>query len=269
MLTHVPRKYTEEHVRWSGLSNSVGIALNSMMLLSDVSRFRVTVTILNGEKHALPVGPDCAYARSYGIAQRGEDACRPDVTQARPSNQPELWNCVQGCNCNFTDNRLQMAVFRDPRPLAVSAYFHMLREHPQAVARTSVDAYVENMLPVFCQWVSVRYLLFAELLRDTSVTLWYDEALENPVSWHNEFFGFVGLSFPNNVVQIAANASMSGGSIMGFPAKGIDKHEGGAAAALTRSFKDEISPSTLSIMDDILRIWLPPQVLEKIDLSPL
>ena len=189
------------------------------------------------------------------------------MTQAQPSNQAELWNCVKDLNCQFTDDRLQMAVFRDPRPMAVSAYFHMLREDPRVVRDMSVDAYVMTMLPEFCQWVSVRYLIFAELLRDNSTMFWYDEALEDPMLWQADFFDFVGLKLPNDVLWKAAEAAMRGGSIMGFPSKGIDKHEGGAAVADVRSFRDELNSTTLANMDDVLRVWLPPTILRRIKVS--
>lgn len=195
---------------------------------------------------------------------KDDTVCRSEVT---PSSQPELWNCVKSSNCQFVDDRLQMAVLRDPRPLAVSSYFHMLREYPLVVRDMSVDTYVVAMLPLFCQWVSIRYLVFAELLQDRSVIFWYDEALEDPVFWHVGFFDFVGIRIPDKVLRRAANVAMRGGSIFGFPAKGIDRHEGGAAAARTRSFRDELNSTTLASMDDVLRTWLPTMMLEKIDVS--
>lgn len=229
--------------------------------------YRVIITILKGGKHTLPVGPDCKYSRRAGIAVEKETVCKSEVSRGRPSNQPELWNCVKSSNCRFVDDRLQMAVFRDPRPLAVSSYFHLLREHPLVVKDMSVDTYVVAMLPVFCQWVSVRYLVFAELLRDASIIFWYDEALEDPVFWHVGFFEFVGLRIPDEVLRRAASVATRGGSMFGFPSKGKDRHDGGAAVAPTRSFRDEINSTTLSNMDDILRTWLPTVMLEKVNVS--
>ena len=157
-----------------------------------------------------------------------------------------------------------MAVLRDPRPLAVSAYFHLLREYPLEVKGLSVDTYVATMLPEFCQWVSVRYLVFGELLRDRSAMFWYGEALDDPVSWHVDFFEFVGLNMPEEVLKKSADVAMRGGSILGFPSKGLDRHDGGAAAGLTRTFRDELNSTTLANMDDVLRVWLPPAMLEKV-----
>lgn len=228
---------------------------------------RVKITILNGDKHTLPVGPDCEYSRRAGIAAQDENVCRSDVARELPFNHPELWDCVRRSNCRFVDDRLQMAVLRDPRPLAVSSYFHMLREYPVVVKDVSVDMYVVAMLPVFCKWVSVRFLVFAELLRDTSTIFWYDEALEDPVFWHVVFFDFVGLKIPDKVLRRAAIVATRGGSIFGFPSKGIDRHDGGAAAARTRSFRDELNSTTLADMDDVLRTWLPKIMLDQVNVS--
>ena len=225
---------------------------------------RVEITILNKEKHALPVGPECAYSRRKSIAMEGDTVCKSDVAQ---SNHPELWACVRNSNCQFVDDRLQLAVLRDPRPLAVSSYFHMHREYPETVEGLTVDTYVETMLPMFCRWVSVRYLIFAELLRDSSIIFWYDEALDDPVFWHVGFYDFIGVRVPDKVLRKAAEVAMRGGSIFGFPTKGLDKHEGGAAAGLSRTFRDELNSTTLANMDDVLRVWLPTEMLQKVGVS--
>lgn len=111
----------------------------------------------------------------------------------------------------------------------------------------------------------MRYLLFGELLAAKSAVFWYDETLADPTGWHSMFFEFVGLEFPNIVVEkaasAAANAAISGGTLYGFPLKGMDKHTGGGDPQKSRTFRDEVSPTTLSRMDDVLRVWLPPVML--------
>ena len=222
------------------------------------------ITILNNDKHALPVAPDCAYTRRRGIAIEGDAVCK---SGAQLSNQPDLWDCVKNSDCPFVDNRLQMAVMRDPRPLAVSSYFHMLREYPDTLSGMTVDTYVATMLPIFCQWVSIRYLVFAELLKDTSIIFWYDEAQDDPVVWHVKYYNFVGIRVPDEVLRKAATIATRGGKMFGFPSKGLDKHEGGADAGLTRTFKDELNSTTLTNMDDVLRVWLPAEMLQKLNVS--
>lgn len=162
-----------------------------------------------------------------------------------------------------------MAILRDPRPMVVSAYFHQLENAPSYVQGVSVDEFVLLMLPILCKWLSVRYLLFADLLAAKSAIFWYDEALADPIGWHESFFSFVGLKLPQDIVRKAAKAASDGGKIFGlFPSKGMDKHQGGADADEGRTFRDEVNSTTLSSIDDVLRVWLPPVVLEKLDVKP-
>eukprot|EP00903_Cladosiphon_okamuranus_P021789 g20035.t1 len=79
---------------------------------------RVKITLLSQDKHRLPVGPDCEYSHFGGVASQDRGVCGFAATGRQPSNQPELWNCVKSSRCQFVDDRLQMAVFRDPRELA-------------------------------------------------------------------------------------------------------------------------------------------------------
>lgn len=223
---------------------------------------RVTITIVNFSKHTLPVDAGCNWSHGGGIASARDKTCTPRLGGERPKNKDELWKCVEESACRINSERLQMAVMRDPRAVAVSAYYHKLRGSPSAVKGMSVDEFALALLPVICQWVSIRYFLFSELISTASKIFWYDDAKANPKQWHLELFSFVGLRVPESVVSKAADAAQQGGHILGFPAKGVDEHVGGVEATAERFFANEVTVDTLVQMDSVLRSWLPPAVLE-------
>ncbi len=148
----------------------------------------------------------------------------------------------------------------------MSAYFHTLRFERHKVDGVSVDDFVLEILPTTCKWVAVRYFLFAEVLAPKSSLFWYNDAENRPEEWHHQFFDFVGLNLPSWVVIRAADVAVGRATdkrLARFPAKGLDPHSGGEAPVVERSYRDEVSPETLLRMDDILRVWLPPVLLEK------
>lgn len=227
----------------------------------------MTITLTNTDKHTLPVDASCAWYHKRGIAEEDAAVCNPVDGGAVAMNQAELWQCATDAACPIIDNRLQLSVMRDPRAIAVSAYFHILREYPQTMRYASVDEYASAFLPAACKWLSIRYMLFSEMLGDRSLLAWYDDAQENPSEWHRRFLEFVGLRMPDEVVAVAVGDATGGGSRFGFPVKGIDRHQGGAEANPTRSFRDEISAETLENMDAVLRVWLPPAVLQHLGVA--
>lgn len=116
--------------------------------------------------------------------------------------------------------------------------------------------------------MSLRYLLFAEILGHKSSLFWYDDAQENPDAWHDEFYQLIGLRMPMSVVEKSvaiATGQVSDSRLAGFPSKGIDVHSGksGSQTSGKRTFRDEVSAATVSKMDAMLRVWLPPVLLEK------
>lgn len=232
----------------------------------DIGFCRVSITILNTAKHTLPVSDECGYVRGGGVARPEDKVCKTSPGTSRPENYVGLLNCMRESMCEITDNRLQMAILRDPRPMTVSAYFHQLRNTPRLVEDMTLDEYVIVMLPIICKWLCVRYFLFAEWLAADSMIVWYEDALSDPVGWHDMFFSGVGLMLPESVVEKAASAASDGGKNFGFPSKGRDAHPGGINAP-DRTYQDEVNAATLSIVDDILRVWLPPVVLEKLGVS--
>lgn len=178
---------------------------------------------------------------------------------------------MKDAECLINDDRLQLAAMRDPREATVSTYFER-RSHQSAASQRgqealksakSVDAFFNRSLPSMCMSTSVRYLLFTELLANTSEVFWYDDAVVDPVHWHDKFFSFVGINLPQAEVVTAARAASAGGSILGFPSKGLDQYPGGKRfKPVNWWYRDKLSVTSLSTMDDVLRVWLPPSVLE-------
>ena len=154
------------------------------------------------------------------------------------------------------------------RPVAVSAYFHSLRNYPQVLKGASLDDYALRFLPTVCKWVAIRYYLFAEVLADRSALFWYDDALESPQDWHDGFYDLVGVRVPAGVRSKAVDVAVgraSEGRFTHFPVRAIDLHflgEDGPSAS-NRTFRSEVSPETLLEMDAVLKVWLPPVLLRK------
>lgn len=166
-----------------------------------------------------------------------------------------------------------MAVLRDPRAVTVSSYFQLLHQDSPRVDNPkenfdSVDDFFQAHLPSVSMWVSIRYFLFTELLAEQSAVFWYDEAVADPVDWHGRYFSFVGVHLPLDEVIEAARIASGGGGILGYPSKGLDTHPGGEEQTETRKFRDELNPTSLAGMDDVLRVWLPPVVLDRLGLLP-
>ncbi|CAM9470059.1 unnamed protein product [Scytosiphon promiscuus] len=233
----------------------------------------VVYTLTNLHKHKLPVQDNCGFAHFKGVPSLEGKVCT-NRSGREPKNHKELVECVQEAACPVVDDRLQMSVMRDPRPVAVSMYYHMRRVHPEFFPENSVDKYALDLLPAICQWVSIRYHLFTEILGQKSSLFWYNDAQENPEEWHNRFYDFVGLRMPAGVIANStaiATGQASDDRLSRFPSKGTDAHvdgnNGGDPPAQKMQFRDEISPATLSKMDDVLRVWLPPVLLERLEIS--
>lgn len=170
------------------------------------------------------------------------------------------------------DNRLQLAVMRDPRDVVVSSYYfavHLNHAHVVEQYGSSVDDCARTLLPALTKWISLRYLLFSRILGKRSMVFWYESAMDDPFGWHLDFFSFIGLGMPHHVTQEASLVAAQGGQILGFPSKGLDPHPGGveAESQSSRSFKDELQPDTLEMLDDVLRLWLHPSMLEELGIS--
>lgn len=218
------------------------------------------------------MGDSCAYQHPRGIdlgaysEQKHPDgnACTfTDGTSVK--NVSDLWQCVSQASCGIVDDWLQLAVFRDPRPVAVSAYFHTKLHKGKDLG--SMEAFVAKELPLMCQWVAIRYILFSGILPDQSVTFWYDDTMADPWNWHTRWFYALGLQLPIHVIASTAQEAVA--NDFSFQYKTIDKHPGGEtpAAAGVRRFEDEVTQETLELADAILREWLPPVLLTKLGVT--
>ena len=161
------------------------LALCAPFLFSLVLSHRVSIELSDLDKHTLPVNHGCAYSHARGIDFglmkgdfRAKNACKFHDGR-RISSQDDLWQCMHAADCEFVDDWLQMAVFRDPRPAVVSSYYHIKRL--ARVDLPSLEEFVAAKLPIMCQWLAVRYTLFSGSLSHQSTEFWYRKALANPL----------------------------------------------------------------------------------------
>lgn len=150
--------------------------------------------------------------------------------------------------------------------MVVSAYYHHVRNSPEQVLGVSLDQYVLMMLPTVCKWVAIRHLLFGDILAEKSSMFWYEDARERPEDVQRQFFDFVGVRVPNDVVKQSAAVAVGRAKdkrASFFPIKGIDPHAKGA----THSYRGDLLPETLLRMDDALRVWLPPVLLRRFEVD--
>lgn len=219
---------------------------------------RVTIAISTIAKHTLPVSQGCSWDHPDSVP-REYDGCK--FVQGRPvADYNDLLACIQESPCEIVDDRAQMVILRDPRPVTVSCFFHQMNYNRGAIKGT-VEDYVMEMLPSVAQWVAIRHFLFEEMLADRSTVFWYDDAIDQPLTWHQRWYESVGLRLPSDVIEAASFASSgNGASNYRMP------HPGGGHAAVDRSFKDEIGEELQAYMDDVVRQWLPPVLLAKIGL---
>lgn len=212
------------------------------------------------EKHTLPVNTQCAFAHSGGMERKGVQPCSfPDGSPV--NSHEDLWRCMLEADCTITDDWFTMAVFRDPRPTIVSAYFHIEAHTNRKLG--DLDAFVARELPLSCQWLAARYILFAGTLADRSMEVWHSDAMADPLGWHYRWFYEIGLQLPFHVVEATARAAAADDIV--FAHKTVDQHPGEEPMAEegARRFEDEVSPETLELAEAVLRRWLPPVLLER------
>ena len=132
----------------------------------------------------------------------------------------------------------------------------------------NLEVFVGQQLPILCQWLSIRYFLFSGFLPRLSVEVWYDDALTDSLAWHYRWFDAIGLQLPSRAVEALAEAASA--NDLGFNNKYVDLHPGGAPriGKSLRKFEDEVAPEVLEIVDEVLRVWLPPVLLEKLGVTP-
>lgn len=129
-----------------------------------------------------------------------------------------------------------------------------------------MDVYFHLFLGAICRWSSLRYLLFTEILDDRSAIFWFEDTFADPVDFHGRLLSFAGLHLPlETVVQMAQDTS-NGRRPYGFRVKGPDMHVGGLEPGDNRTFRNELNPESLAMMDDVVRTWMPPALLRRFDI---
>lgn len=235
--------------------------------------FRVSITTSMAFKHRLPVNSSCAFSHvgdiGFGRHEGQGNARNQPCTFADGTpvnNHDDLWRCMHEADCDITDDWTQLAVFRDPRPAIVSTFYHVEVHTKQG--RGDLEAFLMRELPIMCQWLAVRYILFTGILGHRSIEVWYSDAMNDPLGWHYHWLHAVGLQLPFHVVEDMAQAAAA--DDLGFKHKKIDRHPGekNRTESGVRRFEDEVSPEFLDFADDVLRAWLPPVLLERFGVVP-
>ena len=232
---------------------------------------RVAIVLTKNKKHTLPVEASCAYSHNGGmdlaISDRyiGKTACTFE-DGSKVENKDDLWRCMQEANCEINDDWLQMAVFRDPRPMVVSSYYHRKVQGSKHLGE--LNDFVTRELPILCQWVALRYMLFRGLLVHQSMEFWYDDVMSDPLRFHYHWFYSVGLQLPPQVVKGTTQAAVA--DKLGFGHKDIDAHPGEKPRndSGVRRFEDEVSPELVEMANTVLRAWLPAVLLDRLGIVP-
>lgn len=220
------------------------------------------------EKHRFPVNKACSWAHGGGVDVEVPSVCT-FADGSKPSDYMEIWHCMEENRCHLTAGDVQqMAVFRDPRAVAVSTYFwesvyNIVDDNGQPLE--TVDDYALRILPILCQWIAVRHILFGEYLPEQSTIFWYEDIMTSPVEYHRKWLASVGLHLPVRELESAAEIALRGE--FDFSVKGFDLHPGSSTHPQNRTYRDELADDTLAKMVPILRQWLPPVFLSKIGVS--
>ncbi|CAM9488689.1 unnamed protein product, partial [Laminaria digitata] len=126
--------------------------------------------------------------------------------------------------CRLVDDRLQMVIFRDPRPAAVSSFYY-LSSKKYIPEDMDVDAFLLRHFRSFCKWLLVRMVLFKQRTpKDQYVCFWYDQWKADPAEWYRQLFRMLGLTFPGSVLVASTEAALA--DDFPFFSKGHDVHGG-------------------------------------------
>lgn len=121
-------------------------------------------------------------------------------------------------------------------------------------------------MPTICRYMHIRHLLLLEQMGDITTPFFYDESWADPIGWHRSFMSLIGLSPLDSILEKAADTAVR--RDFGFKSPGANAHPGGAEAANTRTWKDEVSVGLKDRMDEVCRLWLPPALMETLDILP-
>lgn len=73
-----------------------------------------------------------------------------------------------------------------------------------------LNTFVLDTLPIVCQWIAHRFMLFADTLDNQSILFWYDDATADPVTWHHDWVASAGLHIVATHVEIVTDAALRG-----------------------------------------------------------
>lgn len=219
-------------------------------------------------KHKLPVR-QCSWAHNGHLDYDRSSVCV--FSDGRePANYDDLWLCMEEAKCVIeTEGERQMAVLRDPRAVIVSTFYYAGAYHEVDANGNPVftlDSFVLRYLPVIAQWTAVRYILFTGYLAKESTIFWYEDAIDDPRTWHLRLLASIGLRLPEEVIRRAVDAALDGDFI--FKVKSIDHHKGRDENMTARSFDNILREETLEEAEAILRTWLPPPLLARLQIPP-
>lgn len=150
---------------------------------------------------------------------------------------------------------------RDPRGIAVSTYFHLVRYYPRTLRKgQTLDEAVIAFLPGICQWIAIRHILAGGIMPKTSHLFWYEESKDRRIEWYFRLLASFGLQLPVSEVSTMVDLAAHVG--------GYNVHPGGMAPAAMRTWRDELHSDMEAEMNEILRTWLPPVLLARFGVPP-
>lgn len=155
-----------------------------------------------------------------------------------------------------------MAIFRDPRAIAVSTYYYVLARDASVRLEQSVDDFVSRHLATLCKWLTIRSIVFEGYAPQNSTIFWYEDVVADPMRFHNQWLESVGLNLPERVIKKAVEAALRGE--FAFKSVGIDAHAGQSMDLHKRTFETTLRNDTLVEAESILRTWLPPHFLARL-----
>ncbi|CAN0368568.1 unnamed protein product [Ectocarpus fasciculatus] len=170
---------------------------------------------------------------------------------------------MKEASCEYSDNSIQFAVMRDPRAVAVSTYYHVLRNpNPKVdfVGKSLEEAVLLKLLQI-CQFTTIRHILFDGQLSDRSKIFWYEDGMVDPLDWHYRWASLAGLTLPASWIN-----DIDATQVKAEQKVRRDRHPGGQEVSSNRTWEDEVSPEIREEMDRIVRTWLPGALLDRLNI---
>ena len=196
-------------------------------------------------------------------ASRGGARPPPDVSSCFPR---EFADCCRAVYARTSSHRRYVLILRDPRDLAVSASYY--GGHRDAATR---DAYVARTCRVFTGWEAARYWWHMRLLSDTTLLIYYEALLLDPIAELTRFSQFLGFAFDPRDVNSAVHSTSAdtmkklekNGKL--DPATKTEKNNAKVRSAGNSTFEDELSAATVASCTQKMRVMLPAHVFNEFE----